>query len=144
MSEGPAAMLRDFLLAYNEGEHEAAVANMAPDAQYVPILAAMEGRSFHGREGALEFFRAIDLDWEVFVLEPRDFYEHGDRGLALGTWRAKGRSSGLELSGQPAAWMVVVRDGLIAYARTFMDRDQALEEFGVPAEELEAHRVELA
>ena len=142
MGERPASVLKGSMDAFNAGKSDLAAEFMDPEVDYTPILAAMEGRSYHGHEGVAEFFRELQLDWEVFIVEPQKFFERGDRVLALGTWTATGRASGLELSGQQAAWVATVRDGLITHFRTYSQRQEALEHFGVADDDLGRYRVE--
>lgn len=107
----------------------------------MPITAALEGRAYR-RDDTHEFVQGIELDWEVFETRPEEYYELGDRALALGTWNARGRGSGLELRAHPAAWVATIRDGLLYRWRTYTERAEALEAFGVGEEELQRYRVE--
>jgi hypothetical protein len=54
-----------------------------------------------------------------------------DRVLALGTWQAQGRASGVELGFQKAAWLMQFRDGMIIRLQTFTDRGRAFEAAGL-------------
>jgi ketosteroid isomerase-like protein len=74
----------------------------------------------------------MNRDWDFFEARPEDFRDLGDdRLLALGTWRARGRTSGVELTSQPAAWLLEVRDRRVVRMQTFTDRDKALEAAGL-------------
>ena len=132
-------MVKRALEVFNRRDAEAMVALMHPDTQFVPITAAMEGLVY-GREEIRDFLRSIELDWEVFEAQPKEFYELGDQALALGTWYARGRESGLELRSQPGAWLATIRDGLIYRWRTYTERADALEALGVSDGELAKHR----
>ena len=49
----------------------------------------------------------------------------GDSVLAIGTWHAVARASGLRLDAQPAAWLVRFDDGVAVSQETFTDLDEA-------------------
>lgn len=71
-------------------------------------------------------------DWDFFEARPEEFRELGeDRILAFGTWRARGRGSGVELTSQPAAWLVDFRHGKVLRMQTFTDLGKALAAAGL-------------
>lgn len=139
---GPAEMLSRSLEAFNRRDEDGMIALQHPEIEYVPITAAMEGRVYNGPEETRAFLRSLQLDWEVFEARPESFYEREDRALALGTWYARGRGSGLELFAQRGGWFVVVRDGLIHRWRTYTEPDSAIDAFGVGSNELPDFRVD--
>jgi ketosteroid isomerase-like protein len=53
-------------------------------------------------------------------------------GLALGTWHARGRRSGVELHLQQAAWLLHFRNRKLTRLQTFTDPNKALEAAGLP------------
>lgn len=137
---GAAEIVKRGLEAFNRRDADAMVALQHPDIEFVPITAAMEGRVY-GRADTPNFIRSLELDWEYFETHPREYYELGDRALALGTWRAKGRGSGVELGSQQGGWFAEIRDGLVYRWRTYTDRADALRALGVDEERLGEHRV---
>jgi ketosteroid isomerase-like protein len=138
---GGAELIRRTLEAFNRRDLEGMLALQHAEAEVVPITAAMEGRVYRGREDMREFLQSIELDWDVFETCPEDYYERGDRALALGTWTARGRGSGVEMTSQRGAWLAQLKDGLVYRWRTYTDRQEALEAFGVPEAELPRYRV---
>ena len=70
-------------------------------------------------------------DWEVFETHQEEFLPAGDRVLVLGHWHARARGSRVELKGQPASWVIDLRDGKVARLQTFTDRVEALEAAGL-------------
>jgi len=103
-----------------------------PDVEWIPITAALEGTSYRGEEEVRGWMEEIKREWEIFETRPRDFRDLGDdRVLILGTWRARGRSSGLELDSQPASWLIKFEGGKITRMQTFTDRAKALEAAGL-------------
>jgi ketosteroid isomerase-like protein len=135
-------IIKSLLEAFNRRDAEAIIALQHPEAEFVPVTAAMEGRVYSTPEEIREFIRAIDLDWDVFQTYPEEFFEIGDRALALGSWRARGRGSGLDFDSYSCGWVVSVRDGLAYRWRTYTDRAEAVEALGVGESRLADHRVD--
>lgn len=103
-----------------------------PEAEWIPITAVLEGNSYHGHDGVRLWIEDMRRDWEVYETRPEEFRDLGDdRFLILGTWRARGRSSGVELNSQQAAWLVDCRAGKVIRMQTFTDRERALETAGL-------------
>lgn len=99
-----------------------------PDIEWIPINAALEGTSYRGHDGVRRWIDEMNRDWDDFEALPNEFVDLGnDRLLAFGTWRARGRSSGIQLDAQPAAWLVRLRNGKVLRMQTFTDRADALE-----------------
>jgi len=102
----------------------------------------MEGRVYRSPEETREFLGALELDWEVFETHPERFYEVGDRALALCTFHARGRASGVEIPSQRVGWLITVRDGLVYRWRTYTDEAGAMAAIGMTEEQLAEHRVD--
>ena len=99
-----------------------------PDVEWIPINAALEGTSYRGHDGVRCWIDEMNRDWNDFEARPSEFVDLGnDRLLAFGTWKARGRSSGVQLDAQPAAWLVRLRHGKTVRMQTFTDRAEALE-----------------
>lgn len=103
-----------------------------PEVEWMPLTAAMEGSSYHGLDGARQWVEELENDWEVFETRPEEFRDLGDgRVLVLGTWRARGRGSGIELDSQRAAWLMQIRDGKLVRHQAFTDIERAFEAAGL-------------
>ena len=133
-----AELIRHWLDAFNRRDSEAMIALQHPEIEFVPITGMLEGRTYRTPDETREFIRSLELDWECFVCNPETFYEEGDQALALGTWTARGRGSGVELNDHPGAWLITVRDGLVYRWRTHTDVAEALSDMGVSEAELPA------
>jgi ketosteroid isomerase-like protein len=117
--------------AFSRDDLDAVLALIADDAEVVPFGAAMEGKSYHGHEGVLDWWsNDIHANWEFFEVHPEGFQEAGDRLVVFGRWRARGRTSGVVLE-MPATWVVRVRDGKITAWSTHTDRNEALRAAGL-------------
>ena len=91
-----------------------------------------EGTSYHGPEGVRQWIDEMTRDWADFEPLPEEFLDLGnDRLLARGTWRARGRTSGVQLDSQPAAWLIQLRNRKIVRMQTFTDHAAALEDAGL-------------
>jgi ketosteroid isomerase-like protein len=99
-----------------------------PEVEWVPMMAVLEGRVYHGHEGVRQWFEDLRHDWEVFTPVLEELRPLGDcHFLGLGHWEARGRGSGVDLGGrQPATWLVRTRNGRIDRLQTFTDRDEGL------------------
>ncbi|MEK6327617.1 MAG: nuclear transport factor 2 family protein [Actinomycetota bacterium] len=103
-----------------------------PDVEWIPINAALEGTRYRGHDGVRQWIEDMNRDWDFFEARTVEIRDLGDdRLLALGTWRARGRSSGVELDSQPAAWLLQLRGGKAVRMQTFTDRAKALEAAGL-------------
>jgi ketosteroid isomerase-like protein len=99
---------------------------MTEDVEAVPFGAAVQGRTYRGHDGVIEWFeREVIPSWEWFEVHPEEFQRVGDRLVVFGHWIARGRASGVDLN-VAATWIVEVRDGKIARWETFTDRNEAL------------------
>jgi ketosteroid isomerase-like protein len=75
----------------------------------------------------------FDLFYPAFE-SARDF---GDRVLAIGTIRVRGKGSGVEVE-QPMTLVVTYRDGKIARFEAFGDNQKALEAVGLSEQDAHA------
>ena len=116
-----------FAAAFAGDDEDTWLAYLAEDAEWVPIMAALEGRSYHGREGVRQWLADLRRDWEVFEPTQEEVRDLGGGAfLVLGRWRARGRGSGVELE-QAAAWLQQWRDGRLVRLQTFTSQDEALQ-----------------
>jgi ketosteroid isomerase-like protein len=122
---------RAFNTAFSEGDSDF-YDILDPEVEWIPITAVLEGTSYHGHDEVRQWIEDMKRDWEVFETVPEEFRDLGDdRVLILGTWRAIGRSSGVELSFQQAAWLTQYRDGKLIRLQTFTEREHAFEAAGL-------------
>jgi ketosteroid isomerase-like protein len=132
-------LVRTLLEAVSRFDPEAMAAAVESDYEFIPIMAALEGRVYRGREGVYEWVAEMKTHWEYFECCPEEFHDLGDRVIAFGHWRARGLASGVEVDGQPATWIAWVREsGLLYRWRTFTDRTEALNAAGISEAELVA------
>jgi len=108
------------------------LAEMQPDIVAVPLGADLEGRSYRGHDGVVNWLdNEIYAAYETFEVHPEEIREvGGGRFLVFGHWIARGRESGVDLD-IAASWVVDVRDGKIAWWQTYTDRERAIKDAGV-------------
>ena len=103
-----------------------------PDVEWIPVMATLEGSSYHGHEGVRQWIEDMKRDWEAFEAIPEDFRDLGEnRVLALGSWRARGRGGGELLDIPQGAWLHQYRTGKLVRMQTFTRRREALAAAGL-------------
>ncbi len=132
MSQDNLEVTRRLIDAYNRGDIPSFIELLDPDVEWIPIMAALEGRVYRGRDGVRLWLEELARDWEYFEPCYEEYRDLGDRVLVLGRWRARGRASGVELENQPATWLYEIKDGRAVRMRTFTDRAEALAAAGLP------------
>jgi ketosteroid isomerase-like protein len=134
VSEESLEVARSVLPAFNRSfteDTEDLYEVLHPEIEWRPITAAMEGTPYHGVERARRWLEELRHDWEIFETRPEEYRDLGDgRVLVLGTWRARGRGSGVELS-QRAAWLMQISDGKLVRHQAFTDIAKAFEAAGL-------------
>jgi ketosteroid isomerase-like protein len=102
------------------------------EVDWTPITAQLDGVTYRGRDAVRQWVVDLRRDWESYELTADEVLDLGERGtLALGSWRARGRRSGVELQVQQAAWLTTYGDGKITSIRTFTDQGDALQAAGL-------------
>jgi ketosteroid isomerase-like protein len=131
MSQENVEIVRAVLNALNRRDVEAVLGFADSEIQWRPITSALSGEIYHGHAGLQHWIEEIYRDWEVFENAPEQFHDLGDRVLVLGTWHARGPKSGLQLDGQPGAWLARLHHGRIIRWDTFTNRAEALKVAGL-------------
>ena len=115
--------------AFNRNDIPGVLRFMDPEIHFEHRLAALQG-DFIGLDGVRGWMADVEeyfVNWQIQCPDVRDL---GDRVLALGTLRATGAESGVEID-EPFAVVARYRDGLITEYTDFGDVDQALEAAGL-------------
>ena len=117
--------------AYNRGDLDTAVADFAPDSEYIASGAIPGGGGvFRGPEGYKRFVGWLREEFDQAGVEVDAITDAGDRVLVSVTTRGRGKQSGVEASWD--VWQVwTLRDGKIVTGVGFTDRDEALEAAGL-------------
>jgi ketosteroid isomerase-like protein len=110
---------------FNRGDLDAWLLFYDEECVFQPQAAALEG-TFDGHDGLRRFFANIAERFESFEVEFDDVRDLGDRVLALGVARGRGRGSGIKTEGRVAV-VAAFRGGKCIHFKDYGDRDQALE-----------------
>jgi ketosteroid isomerase-like protein len=132
MSQENVEIARSVHDAFNRRDIVALLGLLDPDVEWIPMLAALEGNVYRGHASVRRWLRDLDIDWEYFETSPEEFRDLGDRVLILGSWRARGRASGVQLENQPGSWLVHLEGGKVTRQQTYTDRAEAFEAVGLP------------
>ncbi len=120
-----AARVRRAVERWNSGDRAAPLDDIHPDVEiHTGISDAFQGEPFHGHEGARQWLAALDENFETWEIVMDEVHERGDTVVVLGSVRARGRGSGIELD-QPVGWVYEFRDGRMFRLHTYYDLAQA-------------------
>ena len=131
MSQENVDTARGLFPAFNRRDIPALLEALDPEVEWVPIMAVLEGRVYCGHDGVKQWVEGLDEYWELFEVEPEEFRDLGDRVLALGRWRARGRVSGVGLENEAGTWLLHFKAGKVVRLQTYTDRAEGLEAAGL-------------
>ncbi|HEX2129030.1 MAG TPA: nuclear transport factor 2 family protein [Solirubrobacterales bacterium] len=100
------------------------------DCELVPRYARLEGRSFRGPRGAVEFIEEARRLFDYFEPELEELIGEGDVRVAIYRIQARMNGSDIDLQQRLGAHMEV-RDGKVSLMRVFADPRDALHAAGL-------------
>jgi ketosteroid isomerase-like protein len=133
MSEENVEVFRRAIDAYNHGDVDAFLSGFDPAGEWHTLTQAVfggESTVYRGHEGIREFVREVDdalADVQAECVEIRDL---GERIVAVGQLRGRGRSSGAAAE-TPIGWVVDFVDGRVIRMTDYLDPNDALEAAGL-------------
>ncbi len=111
--------------AFSRADVDAALEAVHPEIEFIPARAAMQG-AFHGHEGMRRFFADNEENFDLFhATYPEIRRIDGDRMVALGSVRTRGKSSGVETE-VPSAVVLDFRDGKVVRFEDLGDERMAM------------------
>jgi len=119
--------------AYNRRDVEALQEESDPEVEWHSALAVLlggEATVYRGHEGIREFFRETEEAFAEINLEFREIRDLGDRLVAFGRFRARGKASGAETQ-SPIGLVVDFKNGKATRLRGFLDANEALKAAGL-------------
>ena len=131
MSQENVEIVRRAYEAFNRGDRDAAVADLAPDCEYV-ASGAIPGatETYRGPEGFKRFRRWLLDQFDNVRVDLTEVIEAGDQVVVLTTSRGRGKRSGVETSWD--VWQVwTLRDGKAVRGEGFTSKEKALEAAGL-------------
>jgi ketosteroid isomerase-like protein len=129
MSRENVELFRGMVEAINQGDVEAALALVTEDVVIKAARSVVQG-DYLGHDGLRRFAADNEESFEVFEVNLDDVRDLGDRVLAIGTIRIRGRGGGVETD-VPMAGVAIVRAGKLSRWEDFRDRRLALEAVGL-------------
>ena len=137
MSREIAKSQRRLVEAFNARDVETWVALMDPSVEYHSAITVPGGAVYHGHEGVRRYLADFEDAWGAeYHVEPEAFFDVGEHSLMFYVVRGRGQQSGAEVA-RPGAQVVKWRDGLLVYAKAYLNREDALKDLGVSEEALE-------
>jgi uncharacterized protein len=130
MSEENVEIVRRAYEAFNRGDRDGAVADVAPNAEYIPSEAFPESRVRRGPEDVKNFMSWLWDEFEDARLDTHEFIDLGDEAFVSTTIRGRGKQSGAEASWD--VWHIWEIGGdKVIRCQAFMSEDQAREAVGL-------------
>ena len=119
--------------AINRGDIEASLKDLDPDVEFHAFMEELlggEGRVYLGYAGVREFYRDFSEHFNQLHWEYPDIRDLGDRVLAIGTFRARGRASGAEVE-TPLGVLTDFKNGIATRVWSTGDPSGVLEAAGL-------------
>jgi uncharacterized protein len=133
MSEENVEALKRGFEAFNRRDVEALLEVLDPGVEWFPaLLASIAGGAavYRGHEGVREMVRDVGETFEETHAGLREIRDLGNRLVAIGHVRARGKASGAWTE-SPLCYVVDYRGGKVIRVQTYLDRDEALEAAGL-------------
>ena len=131
MPEGNVDLVQEWFVATARRDLPRMLEIASPDIEYVPIMAALEGRIYCGHEGIEQWLEELYAHWDTFEPIGEEFFERGDTVIALGCWHACGKVSQAKLDSEPATWVVEFRERKMTRLQTYTSRTEASDALGL-------------
>jgi ketosteroid isomerase-like protein len=119
--------------AYSRRDVDALLEELDPEVEWHSALSTVlsgEATVYRGHDGVREWFRELDDALGEIYVEYSDIRDLGDRVVAIGRIRTRGRESGVETE-SPLAAVSDLRNGKAVRVRTYLDPKEALEAAGL-------------
>jgi uncharacterized protein len=131
VSEENVEMARRAYEAFNRGDLEGMVADLAPDFEYVSTGAILGAdAAYRGPDGLTDFVGWMRDEFEEPRIEVHELTDAGNKVLAEVSLRGRGKQGGVETSWN--IWHVwSARDGKVVRGQAFRSRRDALEAAGL-------------
>lgn len=129
MSQENVEAFQESVAAVNRGDWETVIRLMDPEVVFIPLRAPVQG-DYVGHDAVRRFVQDTRETFDVFRCEYPDIRDLGERVLALGALRIRGRGSGLETE-VPSTIVVSFKAGLMTHFQDFGDPQKALAAAGL-------------
>jgi ketosteroid isomerase-like protein len=123
--------LRAALAALNRNGPEAILEMLDPNVEWVADRSDMGRVSYRGVEGVRRSFDELYEGFDELGFDADEFYETGDRVVAIGHMYARGRSTGITARIPLGIVCTAGSDGKLTRYESFRDPNKALEAAGL-------------
>jgi len=130
MSEKNVETLRRGFAAFNRGDLDEAASIFHVDAEWVPYLGTLAGKTHRGREAIVRMWADMNLHLSGLHMELEEFIDAGEIIVVVVDATAAGTESGAEVRDRWAqVWSF--SEGLVRRVEPFPSREEALEAAGL-------------
>ena len=130
MSEKNVETLRRGFAAFNRGDLDEAASIFHVDAEWVPYLGTLAGKTHRGRDAIVKMWADMRAHLSGFQIKPEEFIDAGEKIVVVVDASAAGTGSGAEVRDRWAqVWSF--SEGLVAHVEPFPSREEALEAAGL-------------
>ena len=139
MSQENVEAFRRGLEAGNRGDVDGLLAELDPEVEWHSALHALLGGEqtvFRGHDGVREMMRDLNEVFGEIHIEISEIRDLGDRLVAIGRTRTRGKASGA-VTETPLAFVTEIKNGKTISLQAYLNPEQALEAVG--ASEQDAH-----
>ncbi|MFI5121598.1 MAG: nuclear transport factor 2 family protein [Vicinamibacteria bacterium] len=133
MSQENVEIVRRVADAYNRREVGAMLDELHPEIEWYPWLQVQlggEATVYRGHQGVREGIRDGDEAFSEIQAQPSEVRDLGERVVAIGRLRARGKESGA-LTESAIAWIVEFKSGKVIRVREYLEPKEALEAAGL-------------
>jgi ketosteroid isomerase-like protein len=123
MSQENVEIVRGFYEAIARDEFPLEVID--PEVEYVNPAGAVEPGTRHGVPAFRRAVEKVFEGWATWAMEPEQLVAMGSQVAVVVQYRARGRTSGVELQGRESA-LVTLREGRVVRYEWFHEPDDAL------------------
>jgi ketosteroid isomerase-like protein len=140
MSQENVEAFKRGLEAGNRGDVERLLEELHPEVVWHSALHALLGGEqtvFRGHDGVREMIGDLNEAFDEIHIEMSEIRDLGERLVAIGRTRTRGKASGAETV-TPLAFVTEIENGKTISLRAYLDPKQALEAAGLPAQDADA------
>jgi ketosteroid isomerase-like protein len=130
MSDGNVDVLRACVDAFRRGDLDAVLQLVDTEVVFIAARSAVEG-AYRGHDGIRTFLADTAESFDVFDPAFEEIRDLGDRLVAFGSIRVRGRGSSVETNIPMAGVFTFTTDGKLARWEDFRERQLALEAVGL-------------
>ena len=140
MSQETIEAFKRGLEAGNRGDVETLLEELDPEVEWHSALHTLLGGEqmvFRGHDGVREMTRDLNEAFGEIHIEITEIRDLGDRLVAIGRTRTRGKASGAGTE-SPLAYVIEVKNGKAISIRGYLDPKEALEAVGLSEQDAHA------